>query len=307
MMNRCFMLRAFRGAGLSLIAALISITAPAYAAGSGSSSKPVDPQESYQKCLKHLKDEEFRRASRECRKALKKLAKDADVNYAMALAEIGRERFRSAQEYLETAVENRAGFVKARVKLAKVCLERDKEECAREQLEALEKLLADCTDCSDERKQEIEAAIAAVKAALDGEDSAAFNGMIPEGGFAMGDRFYQASVGLINAGKYQQAIDSLYRAKSASGPHPDILNYLGFAHRKLGRYDDAKRYYHQALALDPDHKGATEYLGELHLELGNVAQAKKLLAKLDRLCTFGCAEREDLAMLIAAREDTAVQ
>ena len=35
---------------------------------------------------------------------------------------------------------------------------------------------------------------------------------------------------------------------TAFGAHPDILTYLGFANRKLGRFDVAEDYYRQALA-----------------------------------------------------------
>lgn len=298
-----------RGTSMAIvvtIGALLMMPISAQAAGGGSSSR-VDPQESYQDCLKYLEEQEYRRASRACRKALDELDDDADVNYAMGLAEIGRERWRSAQRYLEKAVELRGDFVEARQKLAEVCIERGNEECASEQLTALEELLAACEECTEERKGAIQAAIEAVKAAMAGDAKPSNHSALPMGGFAVGDRHYNAAVKLINTGQYAAAIESLYEAKRHAGPHPDILNYLGFAHRKLERFEEAKGYYRQALTLDPDHKGATEYLGELHLQLGNVAEAKKLLAKLDRLCAFGCAEREDLASLIAAHEQTAVR
>ena len=59
------------------------------------------------------------------------------------------------------------------------------------------------------------------------------------------------AVGLINEGRYEAAIASLQDAKATFGAHPDILTYLGFANRKLGRFDIAESYYRQALASAP--------------------------------------------------------
>jgi len=109
------------------------------------------------------------------------------------------------------------------------------------------------------------------------------------------------SVSLINEHRYGEAIASLKRAEAAFGAHPDILTYLGFANRKLHRYDLAEHYYRAALAAEPNHKQATEYYGELMVERGDLAGAKTLLAKLDGLCTFGCFEAEELRQWIAAK------
>ncbi|MDP8914597.1 MAG: hypothetical protein M3N39_13615, partial [Pseudomonadota bacterium] len=57
-------------------------------------------------------------------------------------------------------------------------------------------------------------------------------------------------------------------------------------------------YYRQALKVAPDHKGATEYFGELMVERGDRAGAQKMLAKLERICTFGCAEADELRLWI---------
>ena len=118
---------------------------------------------------------------------------------------------------------------------------------------------------------------------------------------AAGDHAYLDAVSLIHEGRYEQAIASLERARASFGAHPDILTYLGFANRKLHRYDVAERYYRAALAAAPRHKGATEYYGELMVERGNLAGARQMLAKLDTICTFGCAEAEELRQWIRDR------
>ena len=53
-------------------------------------------------------------------------------------------------------------------------------------------------------------------------------------------------------------------------------------------------YYKKVLAMKPDHRGANEYLGELYLKEGKLDLAKQQLAKLDKICTFGCEEFDDL-------------
>jgi Tfp pilus assembly protein PilF len=96
------------------------------------------------------------------------------------------------------------------------------------------------------------------------------------------------------------AIESLEAAHRAFGPHPDVLTYLGFANRKLKRFDVAEDYYRAALAVAPEHRGATEYFGELKVERGDMVGARDMLARLDRICKFGCAEAEELRTWIAA-------
>ena len=44
--------------------------------------------------------------------------------------------------------------------------------------------------------------------------------------------------------------------------------------------------------------GATEYLGELYIQMGDLGRARRQLARLDDLCAYGCAQREELARWI---------
>uniref|UniRef100_UPI002FDEC6B5 tetratricopeptide repeat protein n=1 Tax=Phenylobacterium sp. TaxID=1871053 RepID=UPI002FDEC6B5 len=115
-----------------------------------------------------------------------------------------------------------------------------------------------------------------------------------------GDAAYLDAVGLINEGRYEVALARLDAARAAFGPHPDVLTYQGFAHRKLGRFDLAEVFYRQALAAAPDHRGALEYYGELKVERGDMVGARRMLARLERACTYGCAEAETLRSWIDA-------
>ena len=109
---------------------------------------------------------------------------------------------------------------------------------------------------------------------------------------------YQTALTRIEAGDYQGAIPSLERAARARPEDADLLNLLGFTHRKTGQLDEAEGFYREALRLDPKHRGAHEYLGELHLQRGDLAAAEGQLATLERLCWLTCAEKRTLARSI---------
>ena len=43
-------------------------------------------------------------------------------------------------------------------------------------------------------------------------------------------------------------------------------NLIGFASRKLGKYDDAEIYYNTGLEIESNHEGILAYQGELFLQ-----------------------------------------
>jgi Tfp pilus assembly protein PilF len=123
------------------------------------------------------------------------------------------------------------------------------------------------------------------------------------GGAKTGDAAYVQAVSLINERRYDEALVSLAKAAETFGPHPDILTYQGYTWRKKGDYARAETYYREALAIDPRHIGATEYYGELKAARGDIAGARLMLAKLDKLCAYGCADAEELRRWIDAGGD----
>jgi tetratricopeptide (TPR) repeat protein len=64
----------------------------------------------------------------------------------------------------------------------------------------------------------------------------------------------------------------------------DVATLIGYASRKLGRYDDAKYWYDKALAADPNHVLTWSYYGMWQAEQGNVLKAKDDLEKVRTLC-----------------------
>ena len=74
---------------------------------------------------------------------------------------------------------------------------------------------------------------------------------------------------------YEKAIVKLLEANSQNPSDPDILNLLGFSHRKIGDYDNAEIYYSMGLEIDPKHVGINEYMGELFVATNRMDEAKK--------------------------------
>ena len=98
----------------------------------------------------------------------------------------------------------------------------------------------------------------------------------------------------IKADKYDQAIKHLQAANETSSA--DWNNLLGYSLRKKQPPDlaGAEKYYQAALKIDPNHRGALEYYGKLKLMNNDLPGAEALLARLDKVCTFGCEEYSDL-------------
>jgi Flp pilus assembly protein TadD len=98
----------------------------------------------------------------------------------------------------------------------------------------------------------------------------------------------------IKAEKYDQAIQQLQSANEASSA--DWNNLMGYSLRKKQPPDlaGAEKYYQAALKIDPNHRGALEYYGMLKLTIKDLPGAEALLARLDKVCTFGCEEYSDL-------------
>jgi tetratricopeptide (TPR) repeat protein len=70
--------------------------------------------------------------------------------------------------------------------------------------------------------------------------------------------------------------------------HPDVATLIGYASRKLGRYDDAKFWYERALTADPNHAVTWSYYGMWQAEQGNMLKAKDDLEKVRLICGTDC-------------------
>ena len=262
----------------------------------GGSSSRVDPAKAYQDGVAAFNAHDYKTAVDHFKDVLDSAPDDMATNYALGLSYIALNDPKSARRPLERAVRDEKAPADAHLQLGLVYLQRGDKDKAAEQQTYLSDKLKGC-GCNDDDKAKLQSALNSLTQAIEGGAPPKPTGWnFP--GAGEGRKAYAEAVGLINHHRYAEALVALARAENAIGPHPDILNYEGFANRHLGRYDTAIAKYKLALSINPEHIGANEYLGELYLEIGRITGAKAQLAKLDNLCPFGCVEREELAGLI---------
>ena len=273
------------------------------AGGGGGMGMPSMPSESaptydaaaeYRDGVAALGEKRFKDAKRNFDRVLVMDPKNANANYLAGMARVGLQDHKGAARFFEKAIKYDNNLIAAHKQYGVALAAVGQKDKAQAELDALKARAAQCGE-SCPQAADLKDAIAAIttqlgtpQARIDSAPSLMFASA--EGG----DHAYLDAVALINERRYEDAIASLHRAEQAFGPHPDVLTYLGFANRKLKRYDIAEGYYLAALRLAPNHRGATEYYGELMVERGDLAGARAKLAVLDRTCSFGCYEAEEL-------------
>ncbi|QUD87829.1 tetratricopeptide repeat protein [Phenylobacterium montanum] len=290
--------------GLASFAAIaLSLSSPVWASGGGGGgmggmpsmeAPQYDPVVEYQNGIAALKGGDYKAAERDFDHVLDVAPKNADALSMMGLAKSGKGDLKGAQRFYERALKVDPQQILARRELAVTLAKTGQADKANTELATLKARSDACAgSCAD--AADLKAAIDAVSAALTPSAEATKSPaslLLTDPG--AGDRSYVDAVRLINLGRYDQALSALKGAQAVFGPHPDVLTYIGYANRKMGRYDLAETYYRQALSVAPNHRGATEYYGELMVERGDLAGARHMLATLDTICSFGCAEAEDL-------------
>ncbi|HEX9237584.1 MAG TPA: tetratricopeptide repeat protein [Xanthobacteraceae bacterium] len=102
------------------------------------------------------------------------------------------------------------------------------------------------------------------------------------------DRYHAAYALIYDKDDYQGGITAL-RAMGYDD-NADVATLLGYASRKLGRYDDAKYWYEKALAADPKHALTWSYYGMWQAEQGNLLKAKDDLEQVRLICGTECRE-----------------
>ena len=256
-----------------------------------------DPAAEYQKGIAAYQAKDFKGAATAFKRVTAAVPKNAPAQYLLGSSYLLQGDFKKAKKPLEMAVKYDATLIDAQRDLGIAYARLGDAAKAAAQREALAAMKGACAaPCA--KSGQFDAAIAAVAAAVGGNPQALAPSQRP-GSPEDADKVYVAAVGLINEGHYPEAIARLEDAVWSDGPHPDLMTYLGFANRKLKRYDTARAWYEQALAVAPAHRGALEYYGELKLELGDLAGARLHLARLDRICGFGCQQADELRQWIA--------
>lgn len=73
---------------------------------------------------------------------------------------------------------------------------------------------------------------------------------------------------------YQASLQKFAAATGFDASMHEAYTYLGYANRKLGRYEDALRAYERALRVNPNYPHAIEYQAEAFLGLNRVDEAR---------------------------------
>ncbi len=108
---------------------------------------------------------------------------------------------------------------------------------------------------------------------------------------------YRAASEMILAGDYEAGIAALHAL--GHDEHPDVANYIGYAERRMGKYDESKYWYEKALAADPNHVRTWSYYGMWQMEQGNRLKAEDYLAKVALICgNTDCTEYKQLKDVI---------
>ena len=127
------------------------------------------------------------------------------------------------------------------------------------------------------------------------------------------DSDYAAGKAAFKEERWQVAIANLTLVVLRRPWHDNAHNMLGYAWRKLGRYDLSLEHYEAALALNPRHRGALAYMGEAYLDMGRTNDANATFLRLAKVCgtivmgfdnngwETGCEELQALASAFAER------
>ena len=294
-----------------LIPIFALLAAPAYAAGGGggggmssvpSASAPqYDAAAEYRTGVAALQAKDFKAAKTAFDHALTVTPRDANTQYLAGVARTGLGDLKGARKFYAKAAKLDANMIAAWRDLGVTDGRLGDKVKAQETLAAIQSRRSACSETCPQAAglKEADEAVSAALAGVPTAAAAPVSGSMLFASSGFGDSEYLAAVALINDRNYAPAIEALKSAQRAFGAHPDILTYLGFANRKLGRFDIAEGYYRAALAAAPDHRGATEYFGELMVERSDMAGARRMLAKLDAQCRFGCTEAEELRAWIS--------
>ena len=291
---------------------LVAGVQPALSSGGGgggsampSNSAPdYDPVAEYRNGISAFEAHDYKKAVTAFKRVVAVAPDHAPAQYLLGASFIGLGDYKHAVKPLEAAIKADPAMLDAQRDLAISYAKLGQVAKATAQRDLIKAKQVTCAGTCPEATA-LDAALSAVDAALAGASPQALGPSHPLLPLASIDATYVQAVALINEGRYETAIALLEDALWSAGPHPDLLTYLGFANRKLGRIDPARRWYGQALAVAPNHRGALEYYGELKLLQGDRAGALDNLARLERVCGYGCVQADELRAQILGAEQSA--
>lgn len=89
---------------------------------------------------------------------------------------------------------------------------------------------------------------------------------------------------------YRASLPNFAAAVRLDSSMDEAYTYMGYANRKLGRYDEALHAYEQALKINPDTPHAIEYQGEAFLGLNRIDEARFNFLRLYALDQYEAAK-----------------
>lgn len=95
---------------------------------------------------------------------------------------------------------------------------------------------------------------------------------------------------------YRASLEKFTAAVRLDSSMHEAYTYMGFAHRKLGRYSEALHAYEQALRINPDAPHAIEYQGEAFLGLNRIDEAR-----FNYLRLYALDQKQAAKLLLAMR------
>lgn len=294
--------RLLLAAGAAVLVAGSALAAGGGGGGGGgmpSSSAPsYDPAMEYQKAVAAMKAGDYKAAESAFGKVTAVAPKAAAAWFGLGRARFQRGDLKGARKAFEKAVKNDPEDIASHAQLGVTLARLNETAKSKAELDLLKQRATACANtCADAAALKV--GITAIERAMTpAAPAAALDLLFTDP--ASGDASYGLALALVNEKRYGEALDALAQAQKAFGPHPDVLTYIGYTHRRMGELAVAEDYYQQALAIAPDHRGAMEYYGELKVEKGDTAGARLMLARLIELCAYDCAQAEELRRWIDA-------
>ena len=74
--------------------------------------------------------------------------------------------------------------------------------------------------------------------------------------------------------RYEEARDAFFKAEQNGSDHPDTLNELAICYMELGQYEESRRRLEHALSKEPTNTKIMSNLGILAMKLGNLEEAE---------------------------------
>jgi tetratricopeptide (TPR) repeat protein len=188
---------------------------------------------------------------------------EAWFNRGVAMRHLGRPA--QARAHYEQAVLLRPALLPGHLALARVCLELDQVEAARQsslkalELQAQQPEALNLLGVALHRLGQIEAALGRYEEAIALDPAAA-------------EAWNNRGNALHDLGRSEEALDCFQKALALRPGYPEAINNRGMIHQELGRLGQARTDYDQAIAWRPGYRAAYQRRAALSLLQGRLGE-----------------------------------